>query len=169
MVRFVLCVVLAVPMLMLMACASFDGRGLVAGRSTAAEVGARMGATADRIALANGDTVLYFSRQPAGRAMYVVTLAPDGVMKSIDQRITRQNFAKIVAGVWTGKEVRELLGPPALAGRLALQPRDWWEYKFREYPDYDYRVLWVQFSEDGVVRELLDMPDPEFSRPSGAF
>jgi len=25
-------------------------------------------------------------------------------------------------------------------------------YRFREYPDYERRVLWVQFSEDGVVR-----------------
>lgn len=165
--RFALRVVLAAPMLA--ACASFDGRGLVAGRSTAAEVDARMGAPADRIAFANGDTVLYFSRQPAGRAMYAVTLAPDGVMKSIEQRITRRNFAKIVAGVWTRKEVRELLGPPFLTGRLPLKPSEWWEYKFREYPDYDHQVLWVQFSEDGVVRELLDMRDPEFIRPSGPF
>lgn len=154
---------------LLAGCASFDGRGLVPGRSGAAEVEALMGAPAGRISLPNGDSVLYFSRQPAGRAMYAVTLAPDGVMKSIEQRITRRNFSKIVAGAWTKKEVRELLGPPPLAGRLPFKPSEWWEYKFREYPDYEYRVLWVQFSEDGVVREVLDMRDPEFVRPAGAF
>lgn len=162
--RFTACVVLAA--LLSAACASFDGRGLVAGRSTAAEVEARMGAPADRISLPNGDSVLYFSRQPAGRATYAATIGADGVMKSIEQRITRRNIAKILAGAWTKKGVRELLGPPALAGRLALKPREWWEYKFREYPDYEYRVLWVQFSEDGVVRELLDMRDPEFIVPA---
>ena len=151
------------------ACASFDGRGLVAGKSTAAEVEAQMGVPVDRISLPNGDTVLYFSRLPAGRAMYAATIGADGVAKSIEQRITRQNIERILAGAWTKKEVRELLGPPALAGRLALKPREWWEYKFREYPDYEYRVLWVQFSEDGVVREVLDMRDPEFIRPAGAF
>jgi len=151
------------------ACASFDGRALVAGKSTAAEVEAQMGPPTERISLPNGDSVLYFSRQPAGRAMYAATIGPDGVMKSVEQRITRQNMAKILVGIWTKKEVRELLGPPALAGRLELKPREWWEYKFREYPDYEYRVLWVQFSEDGVVREVLDMRDPEFIRPAGAF
>lgn len=164
--RFAVCAVLAavVPA----GCASFDGRGLVAGRSTAAEVEALMGAPVERISLPSGDTVLYFSRQPAGRAMYAVTVGADGVMKSIEQRITRQNIAKIVAGAWTKKDVRELLGPPALAGRLAFKAREWWEYKFREFPDYENRVLWVQFSEDGVVREVFETLDPGYVRPAGA-
>lgn len=165
--RSAVCLVLAA--LLPTACASFDGRGLVAGRSTAAEVEAQMGAPAERRGLASGDTVLYFSRLPAGRAMYAVTVGADGVMKSIEQRLTRRHMAKIRPGAWTKDDVRELLGPPGLTGRLALKPFEWWEYKFREYPDYEYQVLWVQFSEDGVVREVLDMRDPEFIRPAGAF
>ncbi|MFY9314550.1 MAG: outer membrane protein assembly factor BamE [Burkholderiales bacterium] len=149
-------------------CASFDGRGLAPGKSTAAEVEALMGAPAERLSLPNGDRALYFSRLPAGRAMFAVTIGQDGVMKSIEQRLARWNIAQIRAGAWTRKEVRELLGPPGLSGRLALLPREWWEYKFRDDQDYQYRVLWVQFSDDGVVREVLDMLDPEFARPGGA-
>ena len=164
--RLAMCAVLAV--VLTAGCASFDGSGLVPGKSSAAEVEALMGPVAERLSLPNGDTVLYFSRLPAGRAVYAVTLGADGVMKTVEQRLTQQHMAKIRPGTWTKKEVRELLGPPGLAGRLALKQHEWWEYKYREYPDYQYRVLWVQFSDDGVVREVLDMLDPEFVRAAGA-
>ncbi len=154
----------AVAAALLAGCASFDGRGLVPGRSTEIEVEALMGAPAERLALPGGDSALYFPRQPYGRATYVVTFGSGGVMKSIEQRLTSENIRKIVAGAWTKKGVRELLGPPADSGRLALQPREWWGYRHSAYGEK--RVLWVQFSGDGVVREVLDMLDPEFVRPS---
>ena len=122
-----------------------------------------MGAPAERLAHPDGETALYFSRLPAGRAMFVATLGPDGMMKSIEQRLTRQNFARIVAGSSTKQEVREILGPPGGSGRLPRQAREWWEYKF--YDPGDRRVLWVQFSDDGVAREVLDMLDPEEMKP----
>jgi hypothetical protein len=143
-------------------CASFDGRGLVPGRSTEAEVRALMGTPAQSLALPNGDRALYFSRLPEGRAMFVVTLAPDGVMKSKEQRLVRENLARIAAGTSGMKEVRELFGPPGRTGRLARQERDWWEYKYLDYGER--RVIWVQFSDDGIVREVLDMLDPEWIR-----
>ena len=39
-----------------------------------------------------------------------------------------------------------------MQGRLDRQKRDWWEYRYRQAPDD--RVVWVQFSDDGVVRHL---------------
>jgi len=138
-------------------CASFDGRGLVPGKSTAAEVEALMGRSAQRLVFPNGNTALYFSRLPEGRAMFVVTLGPDGVMKSIEQRLVRENLKHVVAGVSTMQDVRELFGPPGGEGRLGRQARTWWEYKYRDYSQG--RVIWVQFSDDGVVREVLDMID----------
>jgi hypothetical protein len=147
-------------------CASFSGSSLVPGKSTAAEAEALMGVPAQKLTLPNGDSALYFSRQPAGRAMFVVTIGRDGVMKSIEQRLVPGNIAKIVAGAWTKKEVRELLGPPAASGFLPRQQREWWEYKHGDYRPR--RVLWVQFSGDGVVREVLDMVDPEEVSPGGS-
>ncbi len=140
-------------------CASFSGSSLVPGKSTAAEVEQLMGRPAQRVALPNGDSALYFSRQPYGRAVFVVTVGRDGVMRSIEQRMERQNVAKIVPNVWTKKEVAELFGPPGDRGRLPRQQREWWEYRY--FYDYQRRVIWVQYSDDGVVREVLDMIDPE--------
>src|SRR6185436_13538320 len=143
-------------------CASFNGAGLVPGKSTGAEAEKLMGTPDQSLKLVNGDTALYFSRLPFGRAMYVVTVGPDGVMKSIDQRMTYASFAKVVANSWTKKEVAELLGPPGRTGRFDRQKREWWEYRYRLMPDF--RVVWVQFSDDGVVREIYDMLDPEEER-----
>jgi hypothetical protein len=140
-------------------CASFDGRGLEPGKSTAAEVEALMGAPAHRVARPDGNTALYFSRLPEGRAVYVVTVGSDGVMKSIEQRLVRSSLKFIFAGTSTMNDVRELFGPPGSEGRFERLARTWWEYK---YVDYDMRrMIWVQFSDDGVVREVLDTTDPE--------
>ena len=148
--------------LALAGCASFNGKDLVPGKSTAADAETMMGTADQRLTLASGDTALYFSRLPYGRAMYVVTFGPDGAMKSMEQRMARATFANVVAGTWTKKEVSELLGPPGKQGRFDRQKRDWWEYRYREA--FDYRVVWVQFSDDGVVREMMDMLDPEEER-----
>src|SRR5258706_10771612 len=99
-------------MAVLAGCASFSGSDLVPGKSTGAEAETRMGPAAQNLKLANGDRALYFSRLPYGRAMYVVTVGPDGVMKSIEQRMTYASFAKVVTNTSTKKEVSELLGPP---------------------------------------------------------
>ncbi len=146
---------------LLAGCASFNGSSLVPGVSTAAQAEALMGPPAQQLSLPNGDRALYFSRLPYGRAVFVVTVGPDGVMKSIEQRLTRQNLAKVVAGTWTKKEVRELFGPPAPGDsvRFARLQREIWSYRY--YPDHERRIIYVQFSDDGVVREVMDMIDPE--------
>lgn len=110
--------------LVLAGCASFDGRDLVAEKSTGTEAAALMGEPAQRLALPDGGSALYFSRLPAGRAMYVVTVGSDGVMKSIEQRMELEVFAKVVANVWTRKEVSELLGPPGNQGRYERLKRE---------------------------------------------
>ena len=150
---------MAMTVLVAAGCASFDGRGLVPGKATLGEVEALMGAPAHRIALPNGDSAHYFSRLPEGRAVFVVTVGADRVMKSIEQRLVRSNLKFIAVGTSTMNNVRDLFGPPGGEGRLERQQRTWWEYK---YEDHDQRrIIWVQYSDDGVVREVLDSIDSE--------
>jgi len=47
-------------------CATYDGRGLVRGQSTAAEVHAAMGKPAEQRPGANGETVYYYPQLPWG-------------------------------------------------------------------------------------------------------
>jgi hypothetical protein len=145
--------------LLLAGCASFDGHTLVPGKASAAEVKALMGAPALELKRANGDTWLYFTRYPFGRATFVATLGPDDVLRGIEQRLNYWNIYKVKAGM-RAQEVRELLGPPRAITRLPRQQRDVWEYPWR-HAVRELRMLWVQFADDGIVREVVEMHDYE--------
>jgi hypothetical protein len=150
-------------MLAVAACASFDGRSLVPGQSTESQVLALMGEPDQVRRLAGGAKALYFSRLPEGRAMFVATIGPDGRLQSLEQRLTRENIARLMPDQSTADDVRALFGPPSAVGYLPLKPREWWEYQYYDYTDR--RVLWVQFSQDGIVREVLDMRDWAYEAP----
>ena len=161
--RFVLLAPLGAALLA--GCASYDGRGLVAGKATTADVEALMGRPAERVAKPDGGSVLYYPRGPAGRQSYAVLLGPDGRLQTIEQRLTDASLAKIVLGTTTAPEVRELLGPPPTTSSLPRLGRDVWEYKMGDsaLPF----VLWVQFSADGIVREVFKAKDQEIEGKSG--
>src|SRR6185295_16897999 len=97
---------------LLAGCASYDGRGLVPGQSTAAQVEALMGRPADKLVNAQGETVLFFTRAPMGRDTYAARLRPDGTLIAVEQRLTSENFDKVTTGKMQKREVLELLGPP---------------------------------------------------------
>lgn len=152
--------------LLLMGCASFDGRTLVPGSASSQDVTALMGVPALELKRPNGDTWLYFTRYPFGRATYVATVGPDNLLRGIEQRLNYWNIYAVKAGM-RADEVRELLGPPREVMRLPRQRRDVWEYPWR-HAARELRILWVQFSDDGIARELIEMHDydaqPENSR-----
>jgi hypothetical protein len=160
--RFLLCM-LATG---LFGCAGFSGSDLIAGKSNSAEILRSMGDPAERIPGPGGVSVWFYPRGE-GRHTYAVTVGPDGVLRSIDQRLTRDNVYKLAAGTTTTREVRELIGPPSRVARMSRQSRDVWEYRMQE-GGVELMILWVQFSDDGVVREVLYMRDPEMDKNSGA-
>jgi hypothetical protein len=150
---------------LLSACASYDGRDLIPGKSTAAEVEQLMGPPAEKIGEPSGDLVWFYPRGPMGRQTYAVRVAPDGVMRGIEQRLTVENLQKLVAGQTTAKDVRALFGPPSYVTRLERQQRDVWEYPMKNQIDFDYS-LFVQYSYDGIVREALFLRDPKYDAGS---
>jgi len=155
--------------MVLAGCASYDGRGLTPGSSTGAQVEALMGPAAMRVAQPDGGSVLYFPRGPEGRHSYAVTIGPDGVMRSIEQRLTLANYNLLMAGKTTSKEVRELFGPadPYATTKLALSRREVWEYKWLD--SSEKRVFWIQFSEDGILRETINSRDDYYESPGAAM
>lgn len=140
-------------------CASYSGSSLVAGTSTEADIQALMGPPDEKVKLDSGDTEWFYTR-PAGRQTYAITVGPDGRFRSSEQRLERTYIDRIRRGTWTTKEVRALLGPPNQTTRFERQQRDVWTYRWQEFSDR--RELDVQFSYDGVVREVLDMLDTEY-------
>ena len=151
---------LAAVMMVLAAsgCASFDGSSLVPGRSTAKEVEALMGVPADRIKLADGDTNWYYPRQPTGRMMFVVRMSPDGVMRAKDQLLTEKNLTRLVRDATTREQAREIVGPPWRVAQMERQQREVWEYYVFNVEQMEY-FLYLQFSHDGVLREVMMLKD----------
>jgi hypothetical protein len=148
--------------LLLAGCASFDGRGLVAGSSTLADVEKVMGAAADKRPGAGGETVYYYPRLPHGRVTYAARIAPDGKLLGIEQRLTEDNIARVVRGQTTAAEVLDLLGPPFEPMKAARMERDIWTYPMRVAGNPTPKWFIVQISPDGVVRETYLMDDPAF-------
>jgi hypothetical protein len=144
-------------------CASYDGRGT----TTGSQVEAAMGQPALKVANSDGTSVLYYPRAPLGRHTYAVTVGPDGAVRGIEQRLTLANINKLRTGSTTAKEVRELFGPPVAGNvsKLALTSREVWEYPWLDYQEK--RILWVQFSEDGILREAINSRD-DFNESPGA-
>ncbi len=162
----ILCVAACAAACLLAGCASYSGNSLVAGKSTAAEVEALMGKPAERVDKPGGGSVFYYPRGPAGRETYAVSIGADRRVQSVEQRLTDANIAKLVRGASTSTEVRELFGPPSLTERLPRLERDVWEYRMD--PISMPNLLLVQFSYDGIVREVFKMRDYSAEPTSGA-
>jgi hypothetical protein len=149
---------------LLAGCVSYSGYGLVAGTATAADVEAKMGKPAEVLSQPDGSRVLYYPRGPGGLDSFAVLLGADGKLQAIEQRLTDENLAKIVAGTTTAPQVRALLGPSTTKSRMPRQARDVWEYRMGD--NATPYLLWVQFSNDGIVREVIKLP--ELNGASGA-
>ena len=128
----------AAVFLLLAGCASFDGRGLVAGQSTrptSRRSWARPPTSAPR---RGGETVYYYPRLPWGYATYAARIAPDGKLVALEQRLTLENIEKLKPGVTRAERGAR---PPRAAVRAdeagAHRGNEIWTYPMRiaGYPD----------------------------------
>ncbi len=121
-----------------------------------------MGPAADRRSGTGGETLRYYPRQPYGREMYVARIGPDGRLRALEQRLTEANIARLTPGSSRVDEVRDLFGPPYQVTAFARLARDVWTYKM--YGDGTQpKDFYVQFSRDGIVREVMMLDDPQYS------
>jgi hypothetical protein len=77
-------------------------------------------------------------------------------------RPSSEDFAKVIANKTTANEVRELLGPPSRNLKLRAHPGESWGYRHGDR--YEPRMFWIEFSPDGVAREVSDAPDFEMDK-----
>jgi hypothetical protein len=151
--------------LLLAACASVDGRGLVPGQATERDVFAAMGQPADKRAGANGETVYWYPQLQYGYASYAARIAPDGHLIALEQRLTEANVSKVVKGT-SAAEVRDLLGPPYQPTVYHPLEREVWTYPMRQAGYVYPRWFIVQLSlDDHTVREAYLMDDPTWAQP----
>jgi len=76
-----------------------------------------------------GATVWFYTTAPDDRrATWAARFARDGRLQDVEQRLTRENIARVVPGM-SKKQVRELLGPPWQAYPVARLPYEEWDYR----------------------------------------
>jgi hypothetical protein len=142
----------------LTACAMpFAGRNLPQGTSMA-EVESTMGKPGETLVDAAGYTVWFYPSGPNGRTTYAARFMPDGRLLNVEQRLTKENMARVVPGTATQQQVHELFGPPWMVYPLPFKPLTEWDY--RVLVDNRYFDYLVRFSDDGVVREAYLLHDP---------
>jgi len=80
----------------------------------------------------------------------MLTLGPDGILKSMEQVLTPENFARVQPGM-TRAQIRRLLGRPASVQLFERQQEEVWEWKEQTpLPSSDMRFN-VYFSNTGEV------------------
>jgi hypothetical protein len=125
-----------------------------------AEVESAMGRPADTLVDAAGYTVWFYPSGPNGRTTYAARFMPDGRLLSVDQRLTKENMARLVPGTTTQEQVRQLFGPPWFVYRMPFLPVTEWDY--RVLVDNRFFDYLVRFSDDGVAREAYLLHDPVY-------
>jgi hypothetical protein len=148
---------LAAAAAILAGCAAVDGRSLKVGASTPGEVEATMGRPAERLKAADGDEIWFYPHQPFGRQMYAVRIAPQGVVRSVEQVLTEQNLRRLLPGATTRAQAHEIFGPPYRSADNRRMEREIWEYTMWSL-NQEY-FMYLQFSPDGVLREAYMLKD----------
>ena len=148
--------------LLLAGCAGFSGRGLVPGQSSESEVESLMGPAADVRKLADGGSVRYYSREPYGRQIYAARIRSDGKLESLEQTLTDENLARLRPGSTRDADVRDIVGPPYRVDEYPRLQRQVWTYKMYS-GGMTEKDLYVQFSPDRIVREVMMIDDPQYA------
>jgi hypothetical protein len=119
------------------------------GRTTAEEIGSRLGAPAETWHNEDGSTVWEYPQGPEGTTCHMLTL-DRGVLRQVEQVLIEANFARIEKG-WGHDRVRRLLGRPRSTVFYPLKREEVWDWRI-ESPFPDRRALFnVQFDEFGAV------------------
>src|SRR3954453_18698001 len=81
-------------------------------QSTRAEVEAALGQPAEQRKRADGETWLYYPKQPFARKVLVARVAPDGKLLAVEQRLSEKYIAKLMPNQSTRDDVLALFGRP---------------------------------------------------------
>ncbi len=143
-------------LLLLGGCASYSGRGLKPGESTAGEVRKLMGEPARICPLADGGQNWIYPRGPAGLETYNANLGKDGVLKGIENVLDARGFARLEKGKSTRNDVVCIFGPAWIETYFERRNELVWDYRFRDAWGYPARFH-VLFNDDGIITNTLQI------------
>jgi hypothetical protein len=137
-------------------CATY--KDLHPAQSTRTEVEAALGQPAEQRVRADGETWLYYPKQPFARKVLVARVAPDGKLIAVEQRLSEEYIAKLIPNQSSREDVLALFGQPYERLNVPRMERDMWTWYMRQYATLP-ATLNVQISPDGVVREIYVLDD----------
>ena len=100
---------------------------------------------------ADGSRTLEYSRQPAGRQNYLITIGPDGRMSALRQVLSARYFEMVQPGM-AQQAVRDLLGRPAKRVPYRLSQTEVWDWRYLD--GQQEKLFSVTFDAEGKVKSV---------------
>jgi outer membrane protein assembly factor BamE (lipoprotein component of BamABCDE complex) len=85
----------------------------------------------------------------------------NGKVVSFEQVLTVQKFSTIKVGEATKNDVLRTIGAPSETAYFSRTDLEVWTYPYKESEVWN-SMMHVHFDKDGVVRQMLNGPDPRF-------
>lgn len=127
----------------------------------AAAVTAKLGQPTSVYPLPDGGQELEYATAPFGQFTWMARIGPDGRLQSYEQVLTGEKFATITVDKATKADVLRIVGRPAETSRVHLHNYEVWSYRYKEAGVWN-SLMHVHFDEQGVVRQMMNGPDPMF-------
>lgn len=152
--------ILLVPAALLLgACASYSGRGLVPGQDSFAEVLRTMGTPAMQWQHPDGSKQLSYPRGPASPESFMVRIGADGKLQDIRNVIVPESFARIQPGM-SKAEVLQILGPPAQTVYFAARDELVYDWTYQEMADPAHFLVLFDASKETVRASMIQIDRP---------
>jgi hypothetical protein len=108
-----------------------------------------------------GGQVLEYRGQPMGQFQHMAHIGPDGRLVAFEQALTSENFARVQVDRSTKNDILRMFGRPAEVSRVGFHDYEVWSYRYKEAGVWN-SMMHVHFDERGVVRQMLNGPDPMY-------
>jgi len=129
--------------------------------ATLAEVTAQLGQPNAVYREPDGGQDLEYRGQPMGQFQYMARIGPDGRLIVYEQVLTDASFAKVKIDHTTKDEILRMFGQPAEVSRVYAHNYEVWSYRYKESGVWN-SMMSVNFDEHGIVRQMLNGPDPRY-------
>lgn len=126
-----------------------------------AAVTAKLGQPTGVYPLPDGGQELEYATAPFGQFTWMAHIGADGLLVSYEQVLTGEKFATIKVDKATKDDVLRAIGRPAEQSRVRLHNYEVWSYRYKEAGVWN-SLMHVHFDEQGVVRQMMNGPDPMF-------
>jgi hypothetical protein len=105
--------------------------------------------------------LLEYATGPMGQFTFMARIGADGRLVSYEQVLTGEKFATLKIDRATKDEVLRTVGRPAERSQVAMHNYEVWSYRYKEAGVWN-SLMHVHFDQNGVVRQMLNGPDPLF-------